>query len=92
MDKNERENSNLALAVRYGIILDMELGAVSAWTFMASNGVSSSVIMRVLLDKEHRRATDELAINITERYRRLEPSRETIHATFGIPSRRMLAG
>lgn len=91
MKNDVRENLNLALAVRYGIILDLELGAVSAWTFMANNGVSSSIIMRVLLNKEQRRAADDAVLNIIERYRTVLPQRETIHTASPLSPCRMFA-
>lgn len=87
MFRNERTESHIELVVRYGIVIDLELGAVSAWTFLASYGVSKAVIMRVLLDKDNRRQADKVAIEIAERYKKNAPGRETIHATFGVPSR-----
>lgn len=89
MPYHERTNINLALAVRYGIILDMELGAVKAWTFMATSGVSSPVITRVLLDKEKRRNGDKQAVDIAERHRKSSTNREAVEAAFNITPRKM---
>jgi len=88
---NTRTHANLELAVRYGIILDSEFGAVSAWTFMANNGVSSSVILRVLLDKESRRIGDQLALEITERHQERKSQKIAIQAAFEVPLRSILA-
>jgi hypothetical protein len=89
MERKARSNASLELAVRYGVILDHELGAVSAWVFTANNGVSDAVILRVLLDKEKRREADQLVLGIAERNRdRL--SKATVRAVFGTPSRRAI--
>lgn len=86
MVRDERNNHQIELAVRYGIIIDFQLGAVSAWTFMASNGVSKAVIMRVLLDPDKRRQADQLALDIAERCSRKYPGGEGIQAAFGVPA------
>jgi len=86
MIRDERNNNQIELAVRYGIIIDVQLGAVSAWTFMAGNGVSNAVIMRVLLDTDKRREADQLALDIAERCRSKDPGREAIQAAFGVPA------
>lgn len=59
-----RSDTTLEQAVRYGIVLDHELGAVHAWTFMTNNGVDKNVILRVLLDVAKRRKDDQRAIEI----------------------------
>jgi hypothetical protein len=87
MLKDKRHNNQIELAVRYGIIIDFQLGAVSAWTFMASNGVSNAVILRVLSDKNKRRHADHVAFEIAERCWSKDPSRETSQAAFGVASR-----
>lgn len=87
MSMIERTDASLELAVRYGIILDLELGAVSAWRYMTEYGVSSAVIMRVLLHSECRRKGDQVAVDIAERYRNSDRSREAIQAAFGFPLR-----
>lgn len=61
--ENERRNANIELAVKIGIIIDTELGALSAWMFMTGKGVSESTILRVLAHKEQRRSTDELLLD-----------------------------
>jgi hypothetical protein len=87
MTKVARTDASLELAVRYGIILDLELGAVSAWRYMTEYGVSSAVIMRVLLHRECRRKGDQVAVDIAERYRNSDRSREAIQAAFEVPLR-----
>jgi uncharacterized protein YgbK (DUF1537 family) len=91
MRKDERNNNHIELAVRCGIIIDFQLGAVSAWTFMASNGVSTAVILRVLTDKNNRRQADQLAFDIAERCRSKDTSRETAYAAFNIRSREAIS-
>ena len=79
-----RSNPDLELAVRYGIVLDHELGALHAWTFMANNGVHRSVILRVLLDVEKRRNTDQLAIDSAVKCGYLHRQAEAIRIIAGL--------
>lgn len=60
--ENARCNANLELAVQIGLIIDAELGGLSAWMFMASKGVGEAVIKRVLLHQAQRRSTDRFAL------------------------------
>jgi hypothetical protein len=83
MHKSGRSDAVLELAVRYGIILDYELGAVSAWAFMAANGVNEAVILRVLLSPESRREADRLVLGIADRERG-RMGKETVRAIFGL--------
>jgi hypothetical protein len=71
VDKRDRRNPDLDRAVRYGIIIDAELGSLSAWMFMANSGVSEAVILRVLLRSEERRETDKIALDISKMHRKL---------------------
>jgi hypothetical protein len=89
MSMKARTDASLELAVRYGIILDLELGAVSAWRYMTEYGVSSSVITRVLLHCECRRKGDQVAVDIAERYRASDRSRQAIQAAFEVPLRKV---
>lgn len=83
MQSEERSNKCLELAVRFGIILDREAGAVCAWNFMVNNGVSNAVIMRVLLDEKSRRESDRLVLGIAEKVSdRIR--RETVQTAFGV--------
>lgn len=91
MSTNSRTDANLELAVRYGIILDLEIGAVTAWRYMSDQGVSSSVIVRVLSGRENRRKDDQLALDIVERYKNTDRSKKAIQAAFEVPLRRLSA-
>lgn len=87
MHKKERCNSHLELAVRCGLIIDAELGSLSAWTFMANSGVSEDVIARVLLTNEERRKSDQVALEVAQMRRMLHanprrPSLLTLSAKF----------
>jgi hypothetical protein len=73
-----RANLSLEQAVRYGIVLDHELGAIHAWTFMANNGVERRVILRVLLDAAQRREADRVAVDIAARSGYLHRQAEAI--------------
>jgi hypothetical protein len=84
MHDHERRNSNLDLAVRYGIILDAEFGALKAWMFMFNNGVSESVILRVLLQPQKRRDTDQVVFEIANSQQALHRNPEAARAVFGI--------
>jgi hypothetical protein len=72
--KRDRRNPDLDRAVRCGIIIDAELGSLSAWMFMANSGVSEAVILRVLLRSEERRETDKIALDIANMHRKLQKS------------------
>jgi hypothetical protein len=79
-----RSSGVLERAVRYGVVLDHELGAVHAWTFMANNGVSRSVILRVLLDPDNRRQEDQLAIDTAAKCKLLQRQSEAIWVISGL--------
>jgi hypothetical protein len=90
MHRQNRVNASLELAVRLGIVLDFEFGAVTAWAFMQSNGVSESVIMRVLVEGEKRRDADLIVLGIAQRTKgRIQ--RETMQAVFNIENHRTAA-
>jgi hypothetical protein len=87
MDKKERCDSQLELTVRCGLVIDAELGSLSAWTFMANSGVSEDIISRVLLTSEERRESDQIALQVAEIRRALHanprrPSLLTLSAKF----------
>lgn len=63
MQMHMRSNTTLELTVRYGLVIDYDLGAVHAWTFMANSGVPDRVILRVLSEATNRREDDQLALN-----------------------------
>lgn len=86
MRKAVRLDNKLELAVRYGIIIDAELGALNAWIFMKNNGVQESVILRVLLHREKRREADQQAFELAEKHRNLYRRNEVTRAVFGINS------
>ena len=72
MQKHDRSNTYLELIIRYGIVLDREIGAVHAWTFMANNGVIEPVIVRVLSEPRHRREEDRSLLDIATKCEHLQ--------------------
>lgn len=87
MHKIARLDTKLELAVRYGIIIDAELGALHAWIFMKNNGVQEPVILRVLLQRERRREADQQAFELAEKHRNLYRRNEVTSLVFGIKAR-----
>ncbi len=78
MHKITRKDTAVELIVQLGIIVDTELGGVSAWVFMVRRGVSESTIRRVLLWPEQRRSTDHLVLEATVQYLQLRREIETL--------------
>ena len=84
MYKHIRANKGLEQAVRFGVVLDHELGALHGWTFTANNGVSTSVILRVLLDADSRRRSDQLAIDTAMKCKALHRQSGAIRVVSGL--------
>ena len=67
MSQRERLNSFLQNVVQQGVTLDAEQGAVKAWIFMQQEGVSETVMLRVLAHPNERRNSDTAAIECAKR-------------------------
>jgi hypothetical protein len=78
-----RTNVDMALAVRNGVVIDVELGVICAWLYMSSNGVAESTMLRVLLDSGARRQADEVALRIAKKARLTDRKPEVTQAVFG---------
>jgi hypothetical protein len=65
-------------------MLDAEFGALTAWRFMSNNGISESVIFRVLLQTEKRRNTDQVVFEIASSQQALHRNPKAARAVFGI--------
>jgi len=63
----KRLNESMRIVVEHGIVLDAERGTVTAWIFMAENGVSEIVMLRVLSQPEKRRESDKSALQYARR-------------------------
>jgi hypothetical protein len=66
MPETARINSELEIVVRNGIVLDIELGVVCAWIYMASSGVNEAIMLRVLTKSDRRREADQIAVSIAK--------------------------
>jgi hypothetical protein len=78
-----RNNLDMALVVRNGVVIDVELGVICAWLYMSSNGVAESIMLRVLLDSGARRQADEVALRIAKKSRLTGRKPELTKAVFG---------
>jgi hypothetical protein len=78
-----RNNVDMALVVRNGAVIDVELGVICAWLYMSSNGVAESTMLRVLLDSGARRQADEVALRIAKKARLSGRKPEVTQAVFG---------
>jgi hypothetical protein len=78
-----RINVDMALVVRNGIVIDVELGVICAWLYMSSSGVAESTMLRVLLESGARRKADDLALHIAKKARLTGRKPEVTQAVFG---------
>lgn len=82
MFRNLRSNVEMELVVRNGIVIDVELGIVCAWVYMSNCGVSETVMIRVLTDKQRRRVADQVAFDIAARCKNSGRKEEVTNAVF----------
>jgi hypothetical protein len=78
-----RNDLDMALVVRNGVVIDVELGVICAWLYMSSNGVAESTMLRVLLEHGARRQADEVALRIAKKSKLTGRQPEVTKAVFG---------
>ena len=78
-----RDNLDMALVVRNGVVIDVELGVICAWLYMSSHGVAESTMLRVLLEPGAHRQADEVALRIAKKLRLADRKPEVTKAVFG---------